>query len=254
MPQPLFISVFRFWYPKSLKSCARAWENSPVSTPKAGVVDMFFRRARSYDREKCLNAAARAIARGSVKKAIAQYMKVLEADPGDQTVHAKVAPLLARKKRFEESWKSFRTAASMQLASGFTQKALGIYSQAVKLMPMNPEVWEAIAGIYIQQGKKADAVQVFYKGHRHFRKKPHRDVAVSFLRKAFSIEPWEFEVTFELARFLKKTGRAEALGLLKGLAGRVKGKKLIKVRSAMFFMQPGFSMAWKWFRSLRAGA
>jgi Flp pilus assembly protein TadD len=123
-------------------------------------------------------------------------------------------------------------------------------SQAAKFMPKNPEVWEAMAYIYVQQGKRADAVKTLYAGHRYFRKKPHRETAVKFLRKAFAIEPWNFEVTLELARLVKKNDLVEAMGLLEGLSQRVKGRDLVRVRSAMFLTQPGFSMAWKWMKAV----
>lgn len=211
---------------------------------------MFFSRSKSYDRELCLEAAAKAMARGRINKAISEYMKVLEVDPEDNAVHMKLAPLLARRKKFDDAWDSFKIAANGYSSAGFSQKALGVYAQAARLMPKNPEVWEAMSYIYVLQGKKADAVRTFVRGHRHFRKKPLRDVAIKFLRKAFALEPWNYEVTFELARLVKKTDIVEALGLLEGLADRVKGRNLVRVRSEMFFMRPGFSMAWKWIKTV----
>lgn len=187
--------------------------------------------------------------RGRIKKAISEYMKVLDVDPEDHAVHIKLAPLLARRKRFEEAWNSFRIAADKYTSTGFSQKAIGVYTHAARFMPRNPGVWEAMSHIYVQQGKKADAVQVLYKGHRHFRKKPYRETAIRLLRKAFSLEPWNFEVTFELARLVKKIDQVEALGLLEGLAERAKGKNLVRVRSAMFIIQPGLSTAWMWVKT-----
>src|SRR3972149_4908651 len=103
---------------------------------------MIFIRSKSYDREKCLTAARKAEARGRIRKAIASYMLVLEADPEDHLVHTKLAPLLARKKKFEEAWASFKTAASGYRLAGLSQKAIGVYAHALRFMPRNPEVWE----------------------------------------------------------------------------------------------------------------
>ncbi|OGP17178.1 MAG: hypothetical protein A2054_00225 [Deltaproteobacteria bacterium GWA2_55_10] len=125
---------------------------------------MFFRRKESYDRESCLDSAAKAQAAGRVKKAIGHYKRVLEADPDDYyLVHAKIAPLLARMKKFDEAWESFRTAALRHLAAGFSQKALSLYSQAARFMPGNPDVWDAMAYVYVKTGQEggrgADPVQ-----------------------------------------------------------------------------------------------
>lgn len=214
---------------------------------------MFFRRKDSFNLDECMEAARKAEARGRIKKAISYYMKVLEIDPEHRLVHEKVAPLLARKKRFDEAWRSFKAAASGYLSAGFTQKAIGIYVHALRFMPRNPEVWEAMADIYVDKGKKADAIETLYKGHRFFRREPYRDFAVKFLKKAFALDPWNFDVTLELSRLLKKIDRVEAFGLLEGLSERVKGKDLRKVRSAMFFMHPGVTVAWKWLRAAFAG-
>lgn len=210
---------------------------------------MFFRRRKEYDRESCLEAAAREQSKGRVRKAAAHYLRALEADPEDHFVHAKVAPLLAKMQRFEESWESFRIAASRYFATGFSQKAIGIYSQAAKFMPRNPEVWEAMAYVYVQQGKRADAVATLYKGHAFFTRGACKDRAVAMLRRAFALDPWNPEVTLALARHLKKSDPVEALGLLEGLSIRVKGRKLRHVRSAMFCARPGFTMAWRWFKA-----
>lgn len=211
---------------------------------------MFFRRRNSYNREESLEAARKAQARGRIKKAIAIYMEILKAEPDYHPAHEKVAPLLARKKRFEEAWTSFKAAAAAHLSAGFTQKAIGIYAHALNFMPRNPQVWEAMADVYLEKGKKADALQTLHKGHRYFRKKPYMDMGIRFLRKAFAIEPWNFDVTFDLAGLLKKIDRVEAFGLLEGLADHVMGKKRRKVRFAMFFMHPGLSIAWKWLRAV----
>lgn len=215
---------------------------------------MFFWREKSYDRERCLAEAAKAQAAGRVKKAVGHYKRVLDVDPEDYLVHAKVAPLLARMRKFDESWESFNAAASKHLAAGFSQKALSLYSQAAKLMPKNAEVWEAMAYVYVKEGKKADAVHSLFKGHWSFRKGAERDTAIRMLRKAFELDPWDFEVTFELSKLLKKTDPVEAVCLLEGLSMRVKGRQLKRVRSAMFFARPGFTMAWRWLKAAWAGA
>lgn len=210
---------------------------------------MFFLRAKPYDRKSCLEAAAKAQERGRLKKAVSHYRQALEADPDDHFVHAKVAPLLAQMKKFEEAWESFKAAASNHFAAGFGNKAIGIYSQAARFMPRNPEVWEAMANVYVQQGRRADAVATLYKGHGFFTHGPDKDRAVVMLRKAFALEPWNFGVTFDLAKLVKKQDPVEALGLLEGLSSRSTGAELRKVRSAMFRAEPSVTMAWQWLKT-----
>lgn len=215
---------------------------------------MLFWREKSYDREKCLAAAAKAQAGGRTKKAVGHYKRVLEADPDDHIVHAKVAPLLARLRRFEEAWMSFKIAGSKYLTAGFSQKAISMYSQAAKFMPRNPEVWEAMANVYVRQGKRAEAMHTLFNGHRFFRNGPGRDRAVGMLRKAFELDPWNFEVTMGLSKLLRKVDPVESMGLLAGLSARVKGRELRSVSLAMFLAEPGFPTAWRWVKAVWQGA
>lgn len=214
---------------------------------------MFFWREKSYDRERCLADAAKAQAGGRLKKAVGHYRRVLEADPDDYLVHAKMAPLLARIRNFEEAWMSFKIAGSRYLAAGFSQKAISMYAQAAKFMPRNPEVWETMANVYIMQGRRAEAMHTLFNGHRFFRNGPERGKAVSMLRKAFELDPWNFEVTMELSKLLRKVDPVESTGLLEGLSSRVKGRELRKVRSAMFVAGPGFPAAWRWVKAAWSG-
>ncbi|MBW7956942.1 MAG: hypothetical protein H3C68_03525 [Deltaproteobacteria bacterium] len=215
---------------------------------------MLFWREKSYNRERCLAAAAKAQAGGRLKRAVGHYKRVLEADPDDYLVHAKVAPLLARMKNFEEAWMSFKIAGSRYLAAGFSQKAISMYSQAARFMPRNAEVWETMAYVYERQGKRAEAMHTLFSGHRFFRNGPERGKAVSMLRKAFELDPWNFEVTMELSKLLRKTDPVEAMGLMEGLSTRVRGRELRKVRSAMFLAQPGLSTAWRWIKAVWPGS
>jgi len=73
---------------------------------------------RSYDRGKTLAAAEKARSRGRVRKAVRCYLKVLEHDPADHVVRSKVAPLLARAGRWDESRQNFDKAAAGYLARG----------------------------------------------------------------------------------------------------------------------------------------
>lgn len=214
---------------------------------------MIFRKKNTYCRSASLEAAAKARARGKNKKAIAEYMKILTVDPRDHIVHAKVAPLMAEKDH-DEAWKSFRAAAHGYIKDGYPEKAIGVYVHAVRFMPRRIEVWESIVGLQMERNLKADAVNTLFKAHRCFRGRKHRDTAIGLLRKAFSIAPWHYEVTFELARLLARTGnKEEALRLYDGLAVRSRGLHLRRVRSAIMKLSPSPVSAWRWLRAAFSG-
>lgn len=216
---------------------------------------MFRRKEKGYSREAHLAAAGKARARGKKRKAIAEYMRILEFDPDDYFVHGKVAALLAETKRFDEAVASFRASAEGYLKQGFYEKAIGVYTQASRLMPKDITIWEAIVKLQMEKNLRADAVNTLFKAHQHFRGKAVRDKGIRLLRKAFMIAPWHFEVTYELARLLAKTGeKDEAMRLFDGLADRSRGLHLRRIRSAMLRLSPTPTYAWRWLRTAFSGA
>lgn len=216
---------------------------------------MWPKRAKSYSRSESLEAAGKAASRGKVKKAIGEYKKVLEADPGDHVVHGKLAPLHARAKKFREAWASFRAAGEGYLQKGFSAKAQSVYTQATRCIPEEVEAWEVLAGLQQERGLQADAVRTLLNGSFHFRRRQSRHKAVRLLRKAFGAAPWHFEVTLNLARITAKTGgKAEAIRLLNGLAEREKGRNLRTVRGAILRLSPTPASAWRWLRAAISGA
>lgn len=214
---------------------------------------MWFKRHKPYSRTEILEAAGKAQAKGKTKKAIAEYMKVLEANPDDHVVHGKVAPLLARTKQFSRSWSSFMAAGQGYELGGFGDKALSVYTHAARCMPLQVEAWESVTRLQLSRGLREDAVNTLLKGHRHFRGRRLREKAIRLLRRACEVIPRHFEVTFELARLLAKTGeKDEALRLLRGLAEREEGANLRRIRGAILRLSPTPASAWLWLR-LRKG-
>src|SRR5205823_5919931 len=105
-----------------------------------------------------LATAEKARARGRIRKAVKWYRKVLEREPGDATVQAKIAPLLARLGRADESRAAFEMAADGFLAKGFVPKAIAVWTVAAHTFPQRVEFWERIANQLVMSGRKADAV------------------------------------------------------------------------------------------------
>ncbi|MBI5587451.1 MAG: tetratricopeptide repeat protein [Deltaproteobacteria bacterium] len=215
---------------------------------------MFFKRTISYNRAISIETAGEARTKGKLKLAIAEYKKILAADPADQAVLMKIAPLLAQAKNYPEAWKSFKAAAERYEKGGFFNKAVGVYTHASRCMPKETSVWEALCSLYLTQGLKADAAGVLMKGHLNFLGRKHRDKAVKLLKGAFDIQPWFFEPTYALAGLLSKTGRKkEALDLLDGLAERKTAEKRRKALWAAFRISPGPGRAWRWVKAAVKG-
>lgn len=211
---------------------------------------MWFRHGKAQDRFSLLAAADRAIAKGRSRKAVCLYRRVLALDPADHVIHGKLAPLLAKRRQRSEAWASFVAAGEGYLHEDRFDKALSIYLQAARHLPLQLEAWEAIASLHCELRQPADAVQALLDGCRHFRGRKHRREAIRLLRRIREIEPWHFEASFTLVRLLTRTGaKAEAERLLHSLAVRMQGWQLRRVRGAQFRMTPSIAAAWQWLRA-----
>jgi tetratricopeptide (TPR) repeat protein len=203
-----------------------------------------------YDRSRLIDAAARAVARGRLAKAIALYRWVLALEPQNADLHLKLAPLLARAGQRYDAWLSFHAAARALLRNGQPDRALAVYRQAASVLPREVKVWQSIARIQQRGGRERDAVDTLLEGSRHLRRTRLRPRAIHLLRLAREIEPWHFESVRELARLLGRSAQREEAGLLlRGLARRCGGERLRRVRAAEVCLSPTPGNAWRWLRA-----
>lgn len=209
------------------------------------------RKKRSYDRLRVMEAAERARVRKKRRKAIALYRWVLAVEPNNVDLHAKLAPLLAQTGQNFDAWRSYRVTASAALRERRDDKALAIYRDAAIYLPHEIHAWQRLAHLLAKQGEKEEAIGVLLEGSRQFQTPFLRSEAVHLLRRARLIDPWNFDVVFELAQHLGRSGQYEEARLLfEGLAPRAGGHRLRRVRAAQVRLDKNPAAAWRWFRSI----
>jgi hypothetical protein len=182
-----------------------------------------------------------------VRKAIAGYSKILQNEPNDYQVHARLAPLLAKVRRWEDSRKSFHAAGDGFLAAGFAEKAVAIWTMAAQHFPEDVPYWERIANELVKRGHKVDAVRTLLQGRHQLRLPFQRPLAIQLLEQVLVLEQSHFDATLDLARLLRIEGqRPKAEKLLTDLSREVKGLKLRRIRAAQFRLSPGFRSFLAW--------
>jgi len=208
-------------------------------------------RRRPFNRAEELAAADLNRAHGRRRRAIAGYRRVLEADPEDLTVQARIAPLLAAAGDREEALKSFRTAADGQSKAGFHERALSLFIQAAEHFPDEEPLWPEIARLHLQRGRRAEAVAALTAGGWRLYLARQYAVAERVLLLALQFDPHDADAIAILARVLSRAGRrAEAVQLLEGIAARVQGRRLAAVRGILFRVHPTLEHLWGWTRAL----
>jgi tetratricopeptide (TPR) repeat protein len=206
-----------------------------------------FWKKKQYDRAATIAAADKARGRGRLRKAISGYAAILSHDPDDHQVHARIAPLLARKKRFEQARKSFDAAGNGFLKAGFSDKAIAVWTVAAHHLPEDVEYWERIADEQVRRGRKQNAIKSLLDGRSRLRAGKQRPLAILLLRQVLTLQPLHFEATLDLAKLVAREGsKPEAAGLLRMLVPLVRGGELRQVRAAQFWLAPNLQYAMGW--------
>jgi tetratricopeptide (TPR) repeat protein len=209
----------------------------------------WFNRTKRYDRSRILHEATHARAKQRRKKAIALFRRVLAVERHNTQLHAKIAPLLAETGQRFDAWVSFRIAAQACLREDGAEKALAVYREAARHLPREIQAWQALARLQVKHGRRREAVETLIEGATHFASRRHRPRAIQLLRYAHEIEPWDFEVVFELARLLGRSDQIEeARRLLDGLEER-NGDRLRRLCAAQFRLDGDLRYVWRWLRA-----
>jgi tetratricopeptide (TPR) repeat protein len=211
-----------------------------------GCATVFWRKP--YDRNVALATAEKAKVRGSVRKAVRWFRKVIEHAPQDFQTRAKIAPLLARLRRWDEAKTNFDVAAAGFLAAGFAPKAIAVWTVAALTFPEHVEYWERIANEEVRRGCRQDAVNALLKGRAQLRKKRQRPLAALLLRQVLALEGTHLGATLDLADLLRRDGvREEARRLLAAVLGVAAGNsQRRRVRFAQFRLEPTFRGVLNW--------
>src|SRR6476619_2404521 len=82
-----------------------------------------------FNKQKALSSAEKFVQQGKLQNAIAEYEKVIKADPKDLTVSNTVGDLYARLGQSDKEVESFKSVGDAYAAQGFTVKAIAMYKK-----------------------------------------------------------------------------------------------------------------------------
>ncbi len=207
-------------------------------------------RRRPETRAELLARASRLAARGRLRRAARIYQALLDASPSDVDVHRKAAPVLAKRRRLEEAWRSFDIVGQSLERSGFSEKAIGVYREAAHYMPQRPEIWLAIAELYLGQEQPSDATRALVEGRARMRGRRRRPAAIRLLSRAHAIAPLPPPAVLDLARLLRRCGRrTEAWELLNTAVRDVATDRRRPLLAAQLAARPTPAALWRWLRN-----
>src|SRR6266513_1209234 len=169
-----------------------------------------------FNKQKVLSVAEKFVQQGKLPNAIAEYEKILKADPKDLTVSNTVGDLYARLGEVDKAINCFKSVGDAYGTQGFTVKAIAMYKKLTKLKPALDGVLR-LAELYTQQGLFNDARAQYLQVAEEFLRAGELEQAVRIFQKTLEMDPENVAMKLRLAEVYLRLGK-------KGDASKIYGE------------------------------
>jgi tetratricopeptide (TPR) repeat protein len=161
------------------------------------------------DREDTLKKAEKLVRQGKLDAAIAEYLRVVEDQPGDWTTANSLGDLYVRAGQPELAAGQYARIAAHFMEEGFYPKASAIYKKLLKLTPDDESAQLNLAELSQKQGLLADAKAQLNAVEARRRGRGDRAGAAEILVRRAALDPADFGARTAGARMLAEMGRTE---------------------------------------------
>jgi pilus assembly protein FimV len=196
-----------------------------------------------FNKQKVLSTAEKYVQQGKMQNAIAEYEKVLKADPKDLTVTNTVGDLYSRLGEADKATNCFKAVGDAYANQGFTVKAIAMYKKISKLQPSLESVLK-LAELYTQQGLFNDARAQYLQVAEEFLKSGELENAVRIFQKILEMDPENTTMRIRLAEVYVRLGKKnEAWQIFSAAAETLRAKGSLpaaeEVLQRMLTLDPG---------------
>jgi|CZKJ01.1.fsa_nt_gi tetratricopeptide (TPR) repeat protein len=200
-----------------------------------------------FNKQKALSAAEKYVQQGKMQNAIAEYEKVIKADPKDLTVTNTIGDLYSRLGEADKATDCFKTVGDAYATQGFTVKAIAMYKKISKLKPSLESVLK-LAELYTQQGLFNDARAQYLQVAEEFLKSGELDNAVRIFQKILEMDPENTTMRVRLAEVYVRLGKKnDSWQIFSAAAETLRSKGSLsgaeEVLQRMLTLDPGNSYA-----------
>jgi pilus assembly protein FimV len=200
-----------------------------------------------FNKQKTLNAAEKFVQQGKLQNAIAEYERVLKADPKDLTVSNTVGDLYARLGQNDKAIECFKRVGDSYASQGFTVKAIAMYKKLAKLKPTLESVLR-LAELYTQQGLFNDARAQYLQVAEEFLRSGELEQAVRIFQKTLEMDPENVAMRLRLAEaYIRLDKKTEAWQIFTTAADNLRAKGQLaqaeEILQRMLKLDPGNSNA-----------
>jgi len=200
-----------------------------------------------FNKQKVLSAAEKYVQQGKLQNAIAEYEKILKADPKDLTVLNTVGDLYSRNGEVDKATECFKNVGDAYAAQGFTVKGIAMYKKIGKLKPSLESVLK-LAELYTQQGLFNDARAQYLQVAEEFLRAGELEQSVRIFQKILEMDPENVAMRVRLAEVYIRLGKktdawqifSAAAETLRNRGSRSGAEEILK---RMLTLDPGNSYA-----------
>ncbi|MBO6937643.1 MAG: tetratricopeptide repeat protein [Deltaproteobacteria bacterium] len=163
----------------------------------------------SVDRSKVLSAAQKHLAKGNYDRAIAEYRRLVDEDPGDVRTWLKIGDLQTRKGAHKDASDTYHRVAEHYAEQGFFLKAVAVYKQILKLQPTRLDISLRLAEMYEQLQLVSDALQTYEQAAAAYARQGDADNMLAILDRMAKLDPENIPVRIKYAEALSKAKEVE---------------------------------------------
>ena len=179
-----------------------------------------------FDSKAALKNAEKAIKQGRVDLAIAEYVKVVEAQPRDWNSANALGDLYVRAKQIEKGVQQYIRIADHLAEEGFYPKAAALYKKILKIKPDDEYSMLQSGDMAAKLGTLADAKQFYTQVAERRQKRGDKKGATEIAIRLGTLDPEDYESRMRAAKLATESGdTTTALREYKDVAGRLEKKE-----------------------------
>ena len=153
----------------------------------------------AFNKEKVMDAARKFVDKGQIDKAVKEYLRIVHEDPKDVRVWLKIGDLHVKRGSKQDATEVYLKVARVYDEQGFSEKAIAVFKQVLKIDPHLVDVNLKLAELYRQRGMLADAMQHFEAVAGHFHREGNTKEALATVRQLVELDPENVATRIKLA-------------------------------------------------------
>ncbi|NWF91966.1 MAG: tetratricopeptide repeat protein [Syntrophaceae bacterium] len=106
----------------------------------------------AIDKEKILDLAQKYVLKGQPKKAIQEYLKLIEVTPKDKRLYLKLGDLYLKEGEKEKAIGEYLKLAELYAEEDLNFRAISVYKRVLSIDPKFVEAFHKIAKLYLKEG------------------------------------------------------------------------------------------------------